>query len=127
MNDYYKGSRTFHIAIILGISIGAFCLILGFIIIILGISGSIEWVFEAGGFTSKLANAGPGVVFAIIGLIIIWRYKPKVTRRITTKPIKDSNGKERIIEEISEEMEEEEPPDEWENHEEDYWEEELIE
>lgn len=69
-------------ATILGIIVGAFFAVSGFVITILGFTGSIEWFFKAGNFTSKLGNAGPGVFFALLGMLILWRYKPRSTERL---------------------------------------------
>ena len=46
---------------------GIGCLIAGFVLTILGFTGSIEWIVEASGFTSRLVNASPGIVLMIIG------------------------------------------------------------
>lgn len=46
---------------------GIGCLIAGLVLTILGFTGSIEWIVEATGFTSKLINASPGIVLMIIG------------------------------------------------------------
>ncbi|WP_300702119.1 hypothetical protein [Bacteroides sp.] len=46
---------------------GIGCLIAGLILTILGFTGSIEWIVESAGFTSKLINASPGIVLMIIG------------------------------------------------------------
>jgi hypothetical protein len=62
---------------IIGSSVGAFFALAGLALVILGFSGNIEWFFQAGNVQSRLTNASPGIVFAIIGLIILWRYKPK--------------------------------------------------
>src|SRR5881394_107971 len=78
----YK-SRTYRIAVLIGQSIGGLALLGGIILSLLGISGSIEWLVEAGGVTSKLTNASPGIVIAIIGAAILWRYKPHVSHETT--------------------------------------------
>lgn len=46
---------------------GIGCLIAGIILTIFGFTGSIEWIVEASGFTSRLINASPGIVLIIIG------------------------------------------------------------
>jgi len=63
---------------LIGIIVGALFCLSGLIITILGLSGSIEWVFEAVDVKSRLTNAGPGVFFALLGMLILWRYRPKV-------------------------------------------------
>ena len=72
-----KQHKTYLIGTIMGISVGALFSIAGFIITILGFTGSIEWFVEADHIKSKLANASPGVFFAFLGMIILWIYKPK--------------------------------------------------
>jgi hypothetical protein len=78
----YK-SRTYRIGFLTGQGIGGLVLLGGIILSLLGISGSIEWLVEAGGITSKLTNASPGIVIAIIGAVILWRYKPHVSHETT--------------------------------------------
>lgn len=78
-----KGNNTYYTGTILGISIGAIFCIFGLVISIMGLTGSIEWIFEASDFKSRISNAGPGVIFGLFGMIIIWRYKPKVRDSLT--------------------------------------------
>ena len=80
-------SRTYFWGTIIGIIVGAVFCIAGFIITVMGLTGSIEWLLQVGNFTSKLANAGPGVFFALVGMLILWRYKPKGKERIRIGPI----------------------------------------
>ena len=65
------------IGTIIGIIFGGLICISGVVITILGFSGSIEWIFEATNLKSRLTNASPGVFFALLGMIILWRYKPE--------------------------------------------------
>mgnify|MGYP000683950632 CR=1 FL=1 len=86
--DREQGSlKTYFWGTIIGIIVGAVFCIAGFIITIMGLTGSIEWIFQAGDFTSKLANAGPGVFFALLGMFILWRYKPKQKEKLTIGPL----------------------------------------
>jgi hypothetical protein len=78
----YK-SRTYRLGLLTGQGIGGLVLLGGIILSLLGISGSIEWLVEAGGVTSKLTNASPGIVIATIGAAILWRYKPHVSHETT--------------------------------------------
>lgn len=78
----YK-SRTYRLELLTGQGIGGLVLVGGIILSLLGISGSIEWLVEAGGITSKLTNASPGIVIALIGAAILWRYKPHVSHETT--------------------------------------------
>ena len=83
-----QDNRVYILGTLLGIIVGAIFCLSGLIITILGFSGAIEWFFKAGTFQSKLGNAGPGVFFALLGMIILWRYKPKLkTELITPKLI----------------------------------------
>lgn len=60
---------------------GILCLIGGFILIILGFAGSIDWIVEVSGFSSKLINASPGIILLIVGLIIVLNSRIKVKNR----------------------------------------------
>ena len=88
--------RAYREGIIIGLSIGALCLVFGFVLIILGVSGSIDWFVEAGGIKSKMINATPGSVFSLIGLMILWKYKPKI--KSTKRTIKETKVGETGIE-----------------------------
>jgi hypothetical protein len=46
----------------------------------MGLSGNISWIVQAAGFSSKLQNAGPGVFFALLGMAILLKYKPKIDK-----------------------------------------------
>lgn len=64
---------------LLGMLIGfAFC-IAGFAAAVMGLTGSIEWVMGGQNFSSRLSNATPGALFAICGLVVLWRYRPSMT------------------------------------------------
>ena len=56
----------------IGLIIGLICIVAGIILILLGVDGSIDWTLKGMGLESNLAKASPGVVLAVIGLIIIW-------------------------------------------------------
>jgi hypothetical protein len=73
-----QGSPTYRLAILMGIAIGGVFALAGFVLCLLGLSGSIEWLVEGASLKAKLTNASPGIVFAGMGMIIIWRYKPVV-------------------------------------------------
>ncbi len=91
--------RAYRDGIIFGLYVGVLCLILGFVLIILGVSGSIDLIVEAGGIKSKMINATPGSMFSLFGLIILWKYKPKITERtiIETKEKQPKTGIETTI------------------------------
>ena len=61
----------------LGTAAGALFCVAGLVVCILGVNGNIDWVVQSGGFSSNLKNAGPGVVFAVIGGFMLWRYRPR--------------------------------------------------
>lgn len=69
----------FEFVIVLICLIGSIgCLIAGIILTILGFTGSIEWIVEASGFTSKLINASPGIVLIIIGFWLTLKSRLKI-------------------------------------------------
>jgi hypothetical protein len=55
-----------------GLVIGLICVVGGLALIYAGVEGSIAWTFKGVGFESKLAKASPGVILAVVGVIIIW-------------------------------------------------------
>ncbi len=64
------GMQALHyefIIVLISLIGGIGCLIARIILTILGFTGSIEWIVEASGFTSRLINASPGIVLMIIG------------------------------------------------------------
>ncbi len=85
-------SSAFKVALIYGQTIGAIAFFLGFALCIMGLTGSIELLFEGKGIQAKIYNATPGVIFAFFGFLIIWRYKPKNSHTITEKKIVHENG-----------------------------------
>lgn len=64
------GMQALHyefIIVLISLIGGIGCIIAGIILTIFGFTGSIEWIVEASGFTSRLINASPGIVLIIIG------------------------------------------------------------
>ena len=64
------GMQALHyefIIVLISLIGGIGCIIAGIILTILGFTGSIEWIVEASGSTSRLINASPGIVLMIIG------------------------------------------------------------
>lgn len=57
---------------------GIGCLVAGIVLTVLGFTGSIEWIVEASGFTSRLINASPGIVLMIIGFWLTLKSRPKI-------------------------------------------------
>jgi len=73
----------------------------------LGLSGNLQMLIHAPGITAKIANASPGVFFALIGFLLMWRYKPNIHEKMTIKPnsvtmdnklFRDTNAPSGIIE-----------------------------
>lgn len=60
---------------------GIGCLIAGIVLTVLGFTGSIEWIVEASGFSSKLINASPGIVLMVIGLWLTLKSRLKIKVR----------------------------------------------
>lgn len=81
-----EGSKVYLYGTLLGIAIGGLAFIGGFVLALLGLSGAIEWVVEAGSLSSRLSNASPGIVFAVAGMIVVWRYKPRVSDHLEIGP-----------------------------------------
>ena len=80
------GGRTYGAAILIGICAGVLFAVGGVILALLGISGAVEFVVESASLKARLTNASPGVVLAAMGMIIIWRYKPRLSHDIELGP-----------------------------------------
>ena len=75
------GAQALHyefIIVLISLIGGIGCLIAGIILTILGVTGSIEWIVEVSGFTSRIMNASPGIILMIIGLILTLKSKMKI-------------------------------------------------
>jgi hypothetical protein len=58
--------------------VAAVTIILGGIMIFKGLQGSFNWAFQAANtLTAKFTNASPGIVFATVGLIIVYKVVSK--------------------------------------------------
>jgi hypothetical protein len=68
---------------VIGLIIGAVCVILGVALFFHGIIGSTSWTANIPGAKSELSDAAPNVIFAVLGLFVIWATRFKV--RIRTK------------------------------------------
>jgi hypothetical protein len=80
-NAQYK-SQTYRQGLLLGQSVGVLALILGSVFSLGGVAGRIDWIVSSAGLTSRLTNATPGVFFVFVGMVIIMRYKPRVSNDI---------------------------------------------
>ena len=79
------GMQALHyefIIVLLSLFGGIGCLIAGIVLTILGFTGSIEWIVEASGFTSRIVNASPGVVLMIVGLFLTLKSRLKIEVKI---------------------------------------------
>lgn len=75
------GMQALHyefIIVLLSLIGGIGCLVAGIVLTILGFTGSIEWIVEASGFTSRLINASPGIVLMIIGFWLTLKSRLKI-------------------------------------------------
>lgn len=75
------GMQALHyefIIVLLSLIGGIGCLVAGIVLTILGFTGSIEWIVEASGFTSRLINASPGIVLIIIGFWLTLKSRLKI-------------------------------------------------
>jgi hypothetical protein len=76
-------AQTYRLGIIIGQVVGGLAFLGGAGLAFAGLSGNVEWLVTGIGFSSKLTNASPGVVFAVAGIIIMWRYKPRMRDNIS--------------------------------------------
>lgn len=60
-----------------GLCLGMFCIALGFVLCLRGVSGRSVWAAKFVGFESRLKNAAPGVILFLVGLAIVYvtRYR----------------------------------------------------
>ncbi|MCK4655652.1 MAG: hypothetical protein KAT85_01435 [candidate division Zixibacteria bacterium] len=60
--------------------IGLFVILVGVVLILLRISGSVTWHIDISGLESELLDASPGLVVVIVGFLIIYvtRAKTKI-------------------------------------------------
>jgi len=88
--------RTFREGNFFGMFIGGLTLLGGFISSLLGLAGSVEWIFNAETISMKLLNASPSALFSVIGFIIMLKYKPRIKSEIEikVKETQEQNKKE---------------------------------
>ncbi len=61
--------------------IGYVLILSGIILTLLGATGSIDWELEIPGISSKVSNAGPGIICLIGGIILAITSTPKIKIR----------------------------------------------
>ena len=71
-----------------------FFAIVGLILLLVGISGSIGWAFEGYGVKTNLTNAAPGVLVLLIAGFILVFSRPSVKLVLSTKNRDQSKRKE---------------------------------
>ena len=74
-------NATYRYGIVYGLVAGTSALALGFILAILGLAQAIDFGFEGAETIVRLKTASPGALFAIVGLVIILWFKPKLSRK----------------------------------------------
>ena len=74
---------TYRESIRTGQWVGAAAFLAGLILCILGLAGSVELLFEGAGLKARLGNASPGLIIALLGFLVLWRYKARV--KLTTR------------------------------------------
>ncbi len=57
---------------LVGLSLGLVCTLLGFALLLRGVTGSTGWAIELLGVKSTLSDAAPGTVLAVVGLLMIF-------------------------------------------------------
>ncbi len=93
-----NNSPVYGKAVLIGMCTGAVLCMAGVVFVVLGLAGSIEWIIKAGGLESRLSNASPGAFFAVVGLVVMWKMKPKIRVKSTfQKSETDEAGKKREI------------------------------
>jgi hypothetical protein len=77
--DVMAQNQKYHFYLNLaGMLIGAAFCAAGFVLAIMGVAGSIDWVLKGPDISSRLSNATPGALFAVLGAFVLWRYRPEV-------------------------------------------------
>lgn len=72
-----KRVSGFTLNTIVGQLIGGVALLGGIVAAAYGITGNLEVLIESTAINAKLLNASPGAFLMFIGMIVLWRYKPK--------------------------------------------------
>ncbi len=57
---------------IVGLIVGSSCVFLGATLFYRGVKGATSWTAKVLGFESEISDAGPGLIIALIGLLIVF-------------------------------------------------------
>jgi hypothetical protein len=78
---FWGRASTYHLWYsVLGLIVGAVCVLSGVVLFLHGVAGNTSWTASLLGLNSKITDAAPGVVFAILGFFVIYvtRYDVRV-------------------------------------------------
>jgi hypothetical protein len=64
---------------IAGLIVGLIFMAAGVLLFLRGVQGSTSWTASSLGSQSKLADAAPGTILFVVGLLVIWTTRYKVT------------------------------------------------
>jgi uncharacterized protein YjeT (DUF2065 family) len=64
-----------------GRMVGLLVILVGVILTIAGATGAVDLKLSGMGLNAQVVNAAPGIVLALIGLVIVWRTNLKVTAK----------------------------------------------
>lgn len=62
-----------------GLVLGLICILLGAALFLNGVAGNTNWAVDVAGLSWKLNDAAPGAVLVVIGGLIIWFTKHRVS------------------------------------------------
>jgi hypothetical protein len=76
--------------------VGVLMLLGGVILSLLNLAGRMHLIFQGPGFRVKMQNATPGILIAVVGLILVWRSLDSTIERVETitinpAPLQGSN------------------------------------
>jgi hypothetical protein len=72
---------TYRIGIHFGMVLATVLMLGGATLILIGLTGSIDLMVEAGGLRSRLVNASPSALFVLLGFLLAWKSKPAVSHQ----------------------------------------------
>lgn len=85
-NEYdLIGIRTYFFGTLLGIAIGGIAFLSGVTLLILGVAGKVDLIAKGSGVEIRMLNGTPGLAVALLAVIVLWRYKPVVSRSTKDK------------------------------------------